>query len=698
MPEKTTITVPLDFSAIEKDVNAGDAVKVVGRAADGTVVSATVPVTSAAAKATLTFAGDPGTVVVAIGPAAATDDEILQAESPEITIPSRLLRRGLDLKPIRVGSWYWDRWKRQCRTIAVKGKVVCADGTAVPAATVTASDIDWWFLWSSTQQVATATTGPDGTFEMTFRWCCGLFPWWWWFRNRTWQFDRALAQRVNAVAGKRALLDPPVAQPSLAATRSLLTKAGSPVLDVVDTPLVDLDPKTLDRARADLTAVLPPAPELERLGIWPWAPWAPWRDCRPDLVFTVTQDCGQGPVVVVDENVTQARWDVPDEVTVTLVADENACCAVPPDATECLFVDAVCGQPVSRIAGNVDAPAAPAAVTGYLVTTVDGVDQSIDAPFGGDVPVDHAPSSLTGIDYYGFEYSTDGGTTWHPLSPGELRAFDRGWHNFDVADLNPDGTVTFGVDSAGGYGVYETRRHWEDTHFGDWAPAGDRYWKSVNFSRLLQLDSPKLSDGVYAFRVVSFVQTAPGVFEGPHPAPGCDGEQETFTLALDNRLITDVGHDLTHNCDGGVHQCTTEPDTAITGVQIDGATVGPCDLVRREGGDVVIEFTVTDPDGHLDWFRLESRYGNSGSVDLLAAGTLACISGGPDASNYAAALAGGAVRPTWGGGRYRLQVPIEQAFPQDCCYLLRLTAQKRTRVSCIGRMTNVSEMSLGVGV
>lgn len=94
---------------------------------------------------------------------------------------------------------------------------------------------------------------------MEFRWCCGLFPWWWWwFQNRPWVFDQRLAE---------------------------------------------LEPKTLDRARDLLVDILPAAPELERLGIWPWAPW---RDCSPDLVFTVTQSCGNGPVVVVNEGVDQA--------------------------------------------------------------------------------------------------------------------------------------------------------------------------------------------------------------------------------------------------------------------------------------------------------------------------------------------------------------------------------------------------------
>jgi hypothetical protein len=82
----------------------------------------------------------------------------------------------------------------------------------------------------------------------------------------------------------------------------------------------------------------------------------------------------------------------------------------------------------------------------------------------------------------------------------------------------------------------------------------------------------------------------------------------------------------------------------------------------------------------------------------LAGGTLTCISGGPDASAYADALAGGAIRPTWGGGVFRLQVPTEVAFPVPCCYLIRLEASKRTLENCAQWVRNASEMTLGIGV
>ncbi len=717
MPRTThTITVPLDLSRVAHDLTTTDTVKVVAQATDGRIVSTTINAAEAritaekpTASAKLTFDTDPGTVKVALGPDSATDAEILSADTIGRTIPGRFFDgRTIDLTPIQIGPWYWERWRRWCRTITVTGRVVCADGLPVPGATVTAYDIDWWFLWTSKQYAASATTGPDGTFTMEFRWCCGLFPWWWWFQNRPWVFDPHLAERIGKVLdpgvlevdrGPVARLAAPTTQPSLAVVAPLLAKAdlGTVTGDVLTRPLAELEPKILDRARELLVKDLPVAPDLQRLGIWPWAPWAPWRDCSPDLVFSVTQSCGNGPVVVLDEGVDQTRWDVPDRLDVTLVAGENACCVAPPTGEDCLVVDTVCGAELGHVAGNDGAPATPAAVEGYLVTGTDGVDQALDIPFGGVVTVTHNPSDLVGLDYYGFEYSTDAGATWQPLPQGSLQSFARSWKDFDPSHPQHDGDVAFAPVAVAGYGVYETRRHFEDNHFGDWAPTGQRYWLSPNWSTLLVLNSATLPDGHYRFRVVEFTASGPDSFTGPTPARGCDDRQPAFALTLDNRVITAIGHDPGHNC-GGVHVCTVEPDTAIVAVRIDGQPVEPCDMVARGDGTVEIEILAHDPDGHLGSFTLTSHWGVSNSRDLTALGTVSCTSGGPDATSYSQALAGGATRPTWTGGTFVVKLPVTVAFPDRCCYLLRLEAVKRTLDSCYQTMRNVSEMTLGVGV
>ena len=193
------LDVPLDASRIE---GAGDQpLKVVGRAKDGSVVSTLVVLgADGRGSATLRFDTAPGAVQVAVGPQDATDEELLAAETIGARIPTVAWgkQKRLKIAPLDISSWHWGRWLRWCRTVTVRGRLVCPDGRPVPGATVCAYDVDWWFIWSSTQQVGCATTALDGTFEIKFRWCCGVYPWWWWFQQRGWQFNSVLSDQVAA--------------------------------------------------------------------------------------------------------------------------------------------------------------------------------------------------------------------------------------------------------------------------------------------------------------------------------------------------------------------------------------------------------------------------------------------------------------------------------------------------------------------
>jgi hypothetical protein len=694
------LTVPLDLSDID-DKHADDRVKVVAQAADQTIVSTISTVAELEADpAQLEFEAHPGTVRIAVGPAEAEDRQLLEGDTVHKLVPSRLWDdiSRVDIAPIKIGPWYWGRWKRWCRTITVTGRLICPDGRPVPGATVCAYDIDWWFIWSSKQLAGCTTTAADGSFTLTFTWCCGLYPWWWWFQTRPWILDDDLAQLVQRHLGAdlRYRLDAPTTLPSLSVFQSLLDRKRG-LLGERPILLSDLDPEKVESARQSLVNVLPAAPELEKLQIWPWAPWAPWRDCSPDLVFSATQDCGEGRTVVLSEGPAQTRWDVPDQLSVTLVANEKACCRPEGGDDDCLIVDEVCSHAMHHVAGNLGAPGAPAAVNGYLITNTDGFDQELDIPFGGSVPVYQNPSDLVGVDYYALEHSTDGGVTWLPLPAGASPAFVRRWMVF--TPMFGTGQESFTPTVVGAYHVYETRRHFQDNHYGDWDPVGDRFWLSTNYDLLSAIDSTTLVDGVHHFRVVQFTETAPGEFKGPETVLGCDRETPaSFVLAIDNRVISPIGHDPSHNCGAGVHTCTTEPDTHILAVRVDGVEVGPCDTIKQSDGEVEIDFLVTDPDGHLLSYGLSSHYGTSGYVDLTTIGSVTCLSGGPDARSYAEALALGATRPFWTGGKFRLTVPAHEAFPVPCCYLLRLEAYKRTLESCVQDVRNVSEMTLGIGV
>lgn len=688
------LEVPLDASRIER--HEDQSLKVVGRARDGSVASTVVRLDgNGMASAKLRFGQRPGALHVAVGPEQATDDELLAAQTLNVQVPSRAWRDEprLRVAPLEISSWHWWWWRRWCRTIVVRGRLVCPDGRPVPGAEVCAYDVDWWFLWSSTQQVGCATTGPDGAFEIKFRWCCGVFPWWWWFRQRVWSFDASLSERVADVLAQTPAvqLGAPTSGPSLSPFTGLL---GRP--EVAAAPLERLDPAELEELREQLVTQLPVAPELERLHVWPWFPWFPWWDCAPDLIFRATQDCREAGTVVLDEGISETRWDVPDVLNVNLVANPRACCRPgcdePPCEHDCLIVSEVCGHPIDQIGGNLAAPPTPA---GYLLPG--------DNPFAGVIPVEKDPGDLVGVDYYAVEHSTDGGMTWSPLPAGASVPFKRHWMLFPGA---VSGFPDFNTTPFGGHELYETREHYEANNFGDWSPVGFRFWMSTNHSLLIPVDTTKLTDGLHHFRILGFQDAGGGQFEGGKPIPLCDQQSEAhFALMVDNRVVTPVGHDAAHNCGSGVHTCTTEPDTHITQVRINGVVVGPCDTIDAKDGMLEIDFLAHDPDGHLGSFSLTSHYGISSAVDLVAAGSLSG-GGGIVGPTYAQALGQGAVRPLWSGGAYTLKVDVTTAFPIPCCYLLRLEAVKRTVVgggsafgfSCGGDFRNVSEQTLGVGV
>jgi hypothetical protein len=130
---------------------------------------------------------------------------------------------------------------------------------------------------------------------------------------------------------------------------------------------------------------------------------------------------------------------------------------------------------------------------------------------------------------------------------------------------------------------------------------------------------------------------------------------------------------------------------------------------------VEIDFLAHDPDGHLGQYMLSSNWGLSDSRELLGRpGVSVTPLGtaptgwalGQASGNYGTALTQGAVAPSWTGGRYRLTMPVTEAFPEPCCYQLELRAWKRTIIgsksghtfTCSGDNRNQTHYSIGVGV
>jgi len=712
-----TLNVPVDAGSIADDGEAQE-LRVAVQKQDGSFESQTLTVEPGrSVTASFSFDESPGGVRVLVGPAKASAQELAKIQTVAVDVPGHRLRAAeYSVAPVIVSRYFWLWWRHWCRDFVIRGRVICADGSPVPGATVTAFDTDWFFWWSSQQTIASAITDIDGTFEIDFTWCCGLWPWWWW-ANRVWQLDPHLVEQVQAVIER----DPGLKlarttqQPSLSAFTDILAPDGAATK--LRRPIGPHDIGQLDSVRSTLLQRLPASTELASLRVWPWVSWGPWWDCSPDVTFRVTQDCDAPNTVIVAEGIGATRYDIGQSTDVVLIANELACCRpmcgdLPCPEGHCIDIAHVCGYTLDAIGANFGAPAGPVGY-GHPGAVVPGINEvDADRPFAGVVRVDNANIMLD-VDYYAIEYREHGGPAWLPLPPGAALDFNRRWTAPPPVVTDPwlhgypgfsfaDRTVT--APTPGTANVVESREHWEAT---TGLPPGG-YW-DVNWFHIVTLDSKKigLGEGTFDFRVVGYEDNGDGTVSGGEPLPVCASEIENgWVLTFNNRLDPDPA--ATGPCGPGyVTTCVTEPETAILHVRVGGIEASECGTVDRNGQELLeIDFVARDDAGYLASYGVQAHYGNGHVLDLLALvdGTadhqLTLLSGDHEGPTYGRALAQGAVAPYWSGGRMRLTLPVGEAFPEPCCYELKVVAYSRDIVNCDGNFPwqNTSEYSIGVGV
>jgi hypothetical protein len=462
----------------------------------------------------------------------------------------------------------------------------------------------------------------------------------------------------------------------------------------------EIDPTMLPAVRDKLLTLLPHVPEFERLRLWPWYPWTPWFDCTPDVIFKVTQACGGGPAkLIVNENIFQTRYDIPTNLSVTLVANQDACC-VPkgdPDPTgDCVVITGVCGDPGIPVTG-----------IGTVGATAGYADPGgRDRPFSEAVTVSGQFGTAAQADYYEIEYTPHAANAWVPLPAPALQGMTRGY--FDATQPWPNQWfyIPFPVKTFGAKSVYESRHHYEAAHPpNNWGqPMTGRTW-FYNVNQIAAIETAgNLSDGTYDFRVVGYKALANGDL---NPATrkvldGCGNHPENnmLVLRIDNRI---VGPQVP----GTVHVSTTEPDCGITSVRLGGVPVLPCGSQQlKQGTPFEMDFFCTDPDGHLDHFELVLKYDLGSVKNLLNPGdvgalTLSVIAGGPQGPDYGNAVTPpqNSPRPVWSGGSLRLHInDASLVFPKTCCYLIELTVWKRNIVNCDGHLSYYNQMHFSTTV
>lgn len=704
----SVLIIPVDASKITDADRKQQRVKVAVQQRD--VIKSQV-ISVEGGKAEVKFDVDPKQPVsVAVGPENASDEDIFHLQTLTSTVSPTQWPAGqnLTVPALAITPNWWIGWLNWCRTFVITGRVVCADGSPVPGAEVTAYDVDFFWWWSSIVQVGgTAITDASGHFAMKFRWCCGWWPWWWW-NLRRWRLEYDLVDKIQPVLKLNPRLKFPAPDPVPSLDFTTLNPQPLPPAAAGPAGLAlgkTIDPTVLPGLREKLMAVLPHVPELERLRIWPWFPWAPWFDCNPDIIFRVKQRCGTGPAkVIYSENVFQTRWNAPTNLNVTLVANKDACCVPPPPNQpegDCALITGVCGDPgvpVTQIGGNLGAPAAPA---GYANPG------GRDRPFAESVSFNGLFGTTAQADYYEIEYTPHGAAAWATVPEGALQDLYRQYHDSTIPfPLNPWTDVVFSPTPfavAGGY--YESRHHYELTH----PPANwndvltGRAW-SINANLIASIQTAGFfPEGTYDFRILGYKALAGG---GPDLATrkvlaGCGQNQNTnfLVLRIDNRVPPNPLNDP-----GSVHVATTEPDCGILSVNIGaGPAVQPCGAHPLKPPPPFTPLDITffvsdDPDGHLDHYEFVVKFDlgtvknllNPADVGALTLTTTPGHQAGPDYSN---ALTQGAVRPTWRGGTMQLHIAdASKVFPKTCCYVLELTVSKRNIVNCNGNLSYYNQM------
>jgi hypothetical protein len=702
-----TLEVPLDASQIGEDAKAQE-LRVLARGRDGLLSSETVKVKPGhIAAVELSFKESPGPLQLLVGPASTSAAELENFQTLGVEVPGGRWsgKAKLTLDPLPLSLYYWEWWLRWCRRFTISGRLICANGDPVPGATVCAYDIDWWFWWTSRELLGCATTDGEGVFSLSFTRCCGLLPWWWW-RERVWQIDPGLLARVGAVLERdpRLTLGRAANQPSLGVFNEILAPSG---LDTQGT-LKPSDTGRLEELRGALLSKLPDAPELEALHVWPWWPWWPWLDCSANVVFSATQVCGEGTgaSVILDEGFAQARWDIPEALSVTLTANELACCATPPcregpcPEGECVFVSDICNTPIDEVSGNVGAPAGP--LPGLLnpgAVIPGSAAWAGDRPLAGTTEVQYG-NVMTNVDYYEIEYRSVGGSpsSWSPLPLLATPLFVRRYMEGPVWTAT---NVPFAFANISGHAVVESREHFE-ARVG-WNPLR-QFWVS-NVDLLAEINSTMLpgGDGTYWFRVVGWQIDASNNLYNRRVLPTCDTETENgWVLTFDNQAIATTPYP--EGCGTGfVTGCVDEPVTRILDVLVNGKSVEACAVVEEVEGTLDVDFIVEAPAGWLGYYTLAITWGDSHEQILVPTppgGTLTVTAGDCQGPTYGQALGQGCAAPVWRGGQMRLSIPLSEVFVGGpCCYQLQLEAWTRHVIGCSGEpYRNVSEFTVGWGV
>ncbi len=652
-------------------------------------------------------------------PARATGAKKAQAEAAAVSFDEADTERArtqaaklrVDVGEIAVLPHIYRCWLWCCRVYRIRGRVVCRNwrydpiarrwtwcDDPVPGAEVDIYDVDRFLWWYREDLITTVTTHFDGTFEATFIWCCRRFPWW-----NGWLIDQDILRHIRELLLERnVILKPPPPDPDPGVLQELAASlTPRPALSAGATaPAVEAMSTSADNFRS----LLPESERLSTLRVWPW--WDS-EDCEPDVIFRVRQFCHDREQVIHSEGPAQARWNIPANFSVTLLANDKACCLPvcrDPECPDCMKLTWVACVPIDHIADN--SFAGPPDLRGYV-----NVPGQADGPLYGSLQM--RGDIGTAIDYFRVQYSKDGGA-WTDLPTPQFAGYSRRyWQGAPGFSPYIPFVPTSKVYGGGNVVVIPTRHHYEELNPGLPRFGGDVFWDDWDTLFYFATDaSPSLGDGLFELRFIGYAADAGDTLvAGTEEVIDTCGlpTWETVYLRIDNQL--NPNHPaVDHTCGGTTsHICVDEPDAYIRSlVKNEGLwneqPVSVCDIVDLQPTDTLtVHFSVTVPatsqDGHLGGYQMWADYGASQRFYIggaavgapcpdptsgVSRGIFEADPGGPLVQvgpSYIEALAQGAPRPHWYGGNYKVTLRGCD-FPVCCAYDIYLHGWKRTTNGC----------------
>ncbi len=671
--------------------------------------------------------------------------EFLGIDAKKIWAPPKIFKKfvaDLRKEKIEISVSIFKRWLWLCRTFTITGKVVkrvLGDGgycdEPVPGATVEAFDVDCWWFWWHRDLVDTTTTNPDGTFEMTFRWCCLLrLP----IFRRRWVIDPDILKHLTkAFKPHIGPIPPEVIKSPIEFEKYLerVVNIPGPIppkpynmkgerefsfekkeikeINLMVEKSVSENPANMrERLMSPIALESPLKPLIEKLRpqlsfipCWPFR----WRDCTPDIVFKVTQECEEDVKIIYEDGPFQTRWNIPTNLNVTLMANEEACsitnplCEEPP-VGDCLKFTKINCYDVDTIGSTVPAIGAPD-LRGYLKPGLE------DHPFAGTIRTRGRFGAGSDVDYFKVQYSYDDGA-FKDIPKEDLVGFGRKyWAPVTPATPAKWNYVAFVPNEVDGEVVYKTLKKAEEEN--PLLPGWTWGYLWNDLDTLFRWNSKDIEgDGLYILKLVGYRwNETTQKLENEHTMLTCDiqtSQDEIAMVRIDNRNANNPIYDMNEDrpCGPGtIHLCTYEPDCDFQelyhirkdtyGNILDTTLIGPCDIIDlSDNDDIEIHFHASDADGHLQGYHMYAHWGENLIKNLLTTGTLEKDPNELVGPNYAQTLTGvqGTYRstllstnpehdrPYWYGGDFKVTISGDEF--EKCAYTLKLRTWKRTIENC----------------